>query len=422
MDSFLRVSSEKPIIARMLRIIIFLFPLLAVADNSVSFDGFNCKPAQPKKGKVCKLFICQGPNGYGIGRTQVGQNKAEDFLLFPVNTQSSTPYIERFRLGVIKEDRQVELKKMVSLLEVPPTIFPNDIKDDFLTYKFLSSKGYYLERDADNLINCDDSGLNKIIADMDNVRNALREKIKNHDYVKVIDVAGGLNVVSRLAPRSRLSSDYCDMGNNTYATKEALKLIEGTEYKEPKGKILSEKEAQKIFNELKDMKDLPWAYTPDGCFARAQIAAERLESKGIAVGKVFYFGDDLWPANLPKGLFDQWSYHVAPFVYVKGNDGKIRRMVLDPASQTAPVESYKFGKSLSRDKDIQVLTTRWAGGADMTGLPVIQMIYTNLDTYLPDKIQATDRATNHKHAQENNERSVKDLEEKKQKRLMPLTK
>lgn len=82
---------------------------------------------------------------------------------------------------------------------------------------------------------------------------------------------------------------------------------------------------------------LPYAYKPDGCYARAlyismELAAERIESNATyAVAK-----DEQNRLEIP-GTTSTWMYHVAPMLMVAraGSDPVAR--VLDPAMTSAPL-------------------------------------------------------------------------------------
>lgn len=94
----------------------------------------------------------------------------------------------------------------------------------------------------------------------------------------------------------------------------------------PVVKYLSVDEVQKLFADAKSMKDIPFGYKYDGCYARAHIMARRFEQMGIAAQKVWIKGE----LSVP-GTDIQWNYHVAPVVEVKDTDGKIVKYVIDPS-------------------------------------------------------------------------------------------
>ena len=82
---------------------------------------------------------------------------------------------------------------------------------------------------------------------------------------------------------------------------------------------------------LKDAQNrdrrLTWLFPDDGCYARAELAARRLQTRGaIAPAKIFAFGGLVVNSpNHPDGMVTWW-YHVAPIVRVG-----VDYYVFDPA-------------------------------------------------------------------------------------------
>lgn len=98
--------------------------------------------------------------------------------------------------------------------------------------------------------------------------------------------------------------------------------------------------ADDVFKEMAAQEDIAFKYPRDGCFARAQIMVERLQAKGLKVGKVWTFANpDLLVAktpNHPDGKVT-WRYHVAPVIPVRAADGSVHDMVIDPSMFDRPV-------------------------------------------------------------------------------------
>jgi hypothetical protein len=67
---------------------------------------------------------------------------------------------------------------------------------------------------------------------------------------------------------------------------------------------------------------LPWAYTPDGCYARAFYYSMLLAAKGVPTNHLYVRAKD------GTTLAGQWSWHVAPLVTKEGNVERL--YVLDP--------------------------------------------------------------------------------------------
>lgn len=93
---------------------------------------------------------------------------------------------------------------------------------------------------------------------------------------------------------------------------------------------------------MADEPDIAFKYPRDGCYARAEIMADRMQAQGATPGKAWTFASDpsdpLWvdTPNVPEGKVE-WGYHVAPTVPVIGSDGVVRDMVFDPSTSDHPV-------------------------------------------------------------------------------------
>lgn len=92
---------------------------------------------------------------------------------------------------------------------------------------------------------------------------------------------------------------------------------------------------------------LTWLYPDDGCFARAELAAEHLVTNNFVLPKkVFAFGDlSAETVNSPDGSV-QWWYHVA-VIYRVGDQA----YVLDPAlNPKAPMTLQDWSSAIGGDK------------------------------------------------------------------------
>ncbi len=100
--------------------------------------------------------------------------------------------------------------------------------------------------------------------------------------------------------------------------------------------ILTPKQAEDIFREMAEQKNIPFCYPEDGCYARAHEMTRLMEKKGIISGKIFLEGDlKVETKNTPKG-YVEWWFHVVPLVAVKKGD-KIVLSVIDPSIASSPL-------------------------------------------------------------------------------------
>jgi hypothetical protein len=105
---------------------------------------------------------------------------------------------------------------------------------------------------------------------------------------------------------------------------------------------LTPEQAALVFSVLSDQPDIAFKFPVDGCYARAYLMNQRMVQMGLSPGKAWTFAadpsDPLWVGtpNHPDGKVE-WGYHVAPTVPVRGADGVVRDMVMDPSMFDHPV-------------------------------------------------------------------------------------
>lgn len=126
--------------------------------------------------------------------------------------------------------------------------------------------------------------------------------------------------------------------------------------------VLSPDEARKVFARMAAQRDISFEYPDDGCYARAHLMSQRMQAMKVVPGKAWAFaqGDEYKKyATLPKALEVKtpnhpagkvtWTYHVAPTVRVKGSDGVVRTLVIDPAMFSGPVTVGAWVGAMGRD-------------------------------------------------------------------------
>lgn len=146
--------------------------------------------------------------------------------------------------------------------------------------------------------------------------------------------------------------------------------------------------ANQLFKKATNMKDIAWKYKPDGCYARAHLMARRFEAEGVRVDKVWIKGDLYVP-----GTQIRWNFHVAPIVYVKNEQGKIQKMVIDPSLFDKPVTVEEWDNKMSKNT---------ARGSSITAFPFPEnaalmersaLAFSSSDPYLPgDNIHMTEES------------------------------
>jgi uncharacterized Zn-binding protein involved in type VI secretion len=104
---------------------------------------------------------------------------------------------------------------------------------------------------------------------------------------------------------------------------------------ESKGGPLTPAQAQWLYEYLKSQKDIPFGYSKDGCFARADRMCNDIAALGIPVQKQWVFAtDESGQLKTPGGgspTGTGWDWHVAPVVPVQQPGGGTQPMIFDPS-------------------------------------------------------------------------------------------
>lgn len=124
--------------------------------------------------------------------------------------------------------------------------------------------------------------------------------------------------------------------------------------------ILSEVEAQNIFDILAIESHIPFDYPPDCCYSRAHEMCRIMEENGVECKKYWLF-DQHWGSSKQKAslapkdshgkaiLFPNlvgskvaWVYHVAPIVKVRKADGTVEDRIIDPSISSKPIRKDEW--------------------------------------------------------------------------------
>ncbi len=148
-------------------------------------------------------------------------------------------------------------------------------------------------------------------------------------------------------------SDFC----NTIDLKKGLAKC-------PKGKtaILSETEAQEIFNILAKESHIPFDYPPDCCYSRAHEMCRIMKENGVECRKYWLYDKNFGSSSVKSSLAPvdsygnpvvfpdysgnnqpvTWVYHVAPIVKVRKADGTVEDRVIDPSISSKPIRKDEW--------------------------------------------------------------------------------
>lgn len=170
----------------------------------------------------------------------------------------------------------------------------------------------------------------------------------------------------------------------------------------PVPKSVTEAEAQTLFDELAAHKEIPFDYPPDCCYARASAMGDLLAAKGVEAKKVWTYGElhpmkGADPVRFPPTVGDAvvWGYHVAPTIPVKGADGVVRDMVMDPSLSKKPLTIDEWnnlmrGPGSHIDQTAQTARDVFYRAPD--GTPYYETASENRYTAMGDHIRTRDAA------------------------------
>jgi hypothetical protein len=222
----------------------------------------------------------------------------------------------------------------------PDLLIPSNYEASKSSYKYLLEYAKHGLKDTDN--NADMCTTPGIVQDNLNEQNKIALSIQKNlsqaelvEYLKVIDGSIQSFYVDRKKGQ-KLGCLYQDkiVDNNVLGRFDHLKEISTLK---STTKFLSVNEVQDLFQKAKNMKDIPFGYKYDGCYARAHVMSKRFEEMGIPTQKVWIKGS-LYVPNTDI----QWSFHVAPIVEVKDKNGNIVKYVIDPSviDKAVPLDEW----------------------------------------------------------------------------------
>ena len=119
--------------------------------------------------------------------------------------------------------------------------------------------------------------------------------------------------------------------------------------------VLSEAQAQNLFDHFKKLSHIPSRYLEDGCYARSQELTLIAAQMGVEMGKIFATPQSslLYPRNIGAERFDRnfqgWKYHTSPYVLVRNASGELRPLIFDIGVGPEVYELTDWKKNLSRD-------------------------------------------------------------------------
>lgn len=116
--------------------------------------------------------------------------------------------------------------------------------------------------------------------------------------------------------------------------------------------VISPDRALEVFDRLKEMNNIAYGYTDDGCYARAHLMCRALFDMGMVPEKAWAFETDQREliVKFPHGE-QTWWFHVAPVIAVEDGAGGVQPMVFDPSLFDGPVTLKEWGDIMQAGAD-----------------------------------------------------------------------
>jgi hypothetical protein len=109
--------------------------------------------------------------------------------------------------------------------------------------------------------------------------------------------------------------------------------------------IVTQPKFDQAFAITKGIDYLPFDYPRDGCYARALYMSMELAAQGIESDEVFAFAK---PGTVLVLGETQWGWHVAPMLLVGTDEATARKVVIDPAVASTPIEQNDWLSKLGK--------------------------------------------------------------------------
>ena len=359
----------------------------------------------PMSKDKCDFYKCQG-------------NGSEQVLAYLPNPMESfkAPYIIRLTDGqaeMINDDFTAKDDKRLPILNVAKEIpikeedfkdFPQNLRPDpvavdakfFIPSKYQKSQSSFnhltlIDPDIndESELKCQGAEVKSLLDLKKKISKEMRDHIASADIVEYLKLVNG-NIHSYYVDRNKGQSLGCEYENkildkNVLSHLDYLKKISNATQDK---KYLSITEVQALFKKALAMKDIPFGYKYDGCYARAHLMARRFEAEGIPTQKVWIKGDLYVP-----GTDITWNYHVAPVIDVKEKDGVIRKYVIDPSLNDKAVPIDDWVASMKSHGKGPVMKTTYPFPANSADFQRTTVALSSSDPYGPVDVRDLDEKT-----------------------------
>ena len=358
-------------------------------------ETYNCSRGQSKdQSAQCEYFECKGmsadekilaylPNPMNsfvpphVLRMNKGQAKL-DLQNFKALSQNNFSILTRENLSL---EEQASLNESFGLMPegngLENRLFvPAPFKESQSSFNYLSQNVFDDENPTE--ASCTGS-VTQLFDQKKKISKNMQDEMIKADLVEYITMING-NIFSFYTDRKNAEQLGCYYGNKILHNSAvgSISKIDKLSGAKSAPKAISPQEVQDLFQKALNMKDLPFAYVEDGCYARAHLMARRFEEMGYKVEKAWVRGKIGAP-----GLDGFWDYHVAPAFDIKEADGRIVKYVIDPSLMNKAVPLDEWTGKMSFELKGPVVKTTYPFPSNTANFQRTTVAISSSDPYFP---------------------------------------
>lgn len=324
----------------------------------VDADGLSYDPQKMLDPPHCSFTTCHNEKG-------------ESGLLYFSKTRSPQPHFiklspignEQIILDQVKimegehllyEDKNVpsqlsdkmkkEIENTSDDLFSPEMYYPEKVKKRQSFFEFYSDPRFFSMIEY-QVKYCQSDQVKDQFRKIKNLRHELDQAFAEMEVTQLMMVVDDI-LSSEFIPMSIAPKVGCFFNGILYTPKAFKKRHERDAY-EPLAPSLQKSvtlaKANELFLRAKKMKDIPFEYRDDGCYARAHVMAKRFEAMGVFTQKAWIQGQ----IKVPGGQNDSWNFHVAPVIFVQESvDSPPIKYIIDPSIASSAIPLTEWRKML----------------------------------------------------------------------------
>ncbi|MBC7714769.1 MAG: hypothetical protein H7177_15590 [Rhizobacter sp.] len=266
----------------------------------------------------------------------------------------------------------------------PDLLIPSKYNDSKSSYKYLLDMAKKDFDDSGYLDLCSGNDIKALGAERKKIGLAMQSYLSEAELIEYLKVIDG-SIHSYYVDRKKGQTLGCLYQNKVvdssvlgqYGHLKEISTVKSN------GKYLRPDEVQDLFKKAKNMKDIPFDYKYDGCYARAHVMSKRFEAMGIPTQKAWIKGKLFVP-----GTDIEWQYHVAPTVEVKEKNGKIVNYVIDPSLTDKAVPLDEWVAAMGKKTTGPIMKTTYPFPGNALDFQRTTVAISPSDVYAPTDLQS----------------------------------